>query len=82
MRIVSVDERGRLTIPKELGIRGQKAIVIPVGSFFITIPLPDESITSKDWIKTSKTTEELSESAERLAKEDAISRFSRRKEGN
>jgi hypothetical protein len=26
--VVTIDERGRLTIPKELGVRGTKAIII------------------------------------------------------
>ena len=80
LSVVSVDDRGRLTIPKELGIRGQRAVIIPAGSFFITIPLPEDSLTaSKNWIKTDKTTEELGESAERLAQEDAVTRTQRRK---
>jgi bifunctional DNA-binding transcriptional regulator/antitoxin component of YhaV-PrlF toxin-antitoxin module len=80
LSVVTVDERGRLTIPKELGIRGQRAIIIPAGSFFITIPLPDDPLAaSKDWIRTSKTKKELSESAEKLAQEDATTRSWRRK---
>jgi len=37
MSIVSVDERGRLTLPKKTGVRKTKAIVIPSGSFIIVI---------------------------------------------
>lgn len=40
MAIVRVDERGRMTCPNELSIKGTRAIIIPAGSFFITIPLP------------------------------------------
>ena len=79
MSVVSVDDRGRLTIPKELGIRGQRAIVIPAGSFFITIPLPEDPLAaSKDWLETRKTSHELSESAENLAAQDAVGRRRRK----
>ena len=80
MSVVSVDDRGRLTIPKELGIRGQRAVIIPAGSFFITIPLPEDPLkASNNWIKTDKTTEVLGEPDERLAQEDALIRTKRRK---
>jgi bifunctional DNA-binding transcriptional regulator/antitoxin component of YhaV-PrlF toxin-antitoxin module len=79
LSVVSVDDRGRLTIPKEMGIRGKRAIVIPAGSFFITIPLPDDPLeASKDWLETDKTIIELEESAESHAMEDAASRHRRR----
>jgi len=40
MVIVNIDERGRMTIPKEMGVRKTRAIVMPAGSFIVTIPLP------------------------------------------
>ncbi|MBS7645698.1 MAG: hypothetical protein QXR65_07090 [Candidatus Bathyarchaeia archaeon] len=40
MAVVKMDARGRMTIPKEIGVRDVKAIVIPAASFFVTIPLP------------------------------------------
>jgi len=43
MTVVSVDDRGRITIPKEMGIRNTRAIIIPAGSFLVTIPLPESS---------------------------------------
>lgn len=80
MSVVSVDDRGRLTIPKELGIRRQRVIVIPAGSFFITIPLPEDPLLAgKDWLDTGKTIDELGERAERLAYEDAVKRRGRNK---
>ena len=79
MAIVSVDDRGRLTIPKELGIRGTRAIIIPVGSFFVAIPLPDSPLEAAEgWLETDKTREQLKASAERLAADDAVSRVRRR----
>ena len=63
--IVSVDDRGSLTIPKELGVRGTRVIIIPAGSFFVTIPLPDIPLEiAEGWLKTDKTRKMLKESAE------------------
>jgi len=60
MAIVKVDEGGRMTVPKELGIRETKAIIIPVGSFFVVIPLPKAPHEKvKDWLTTSKSRREL-----------------------
>jgi len=39
MSIVVVDEKGRLTLPRETGIRKTRAVVIPVGSFIVIVPL-------------------------------------------
>jgi len=41
MSVVEIDERGRVTIPKKIGLKKSRAIVIPAASFFITIPLPE-----------------------------------------
>ncbi len=35
LAIVKVDKRGRMTIPKEVGFRGNRAIVIPAGHFLL-----------------------------------------------
>jgi len=43
MTVVSVGDRGRITNPKEMGIRNTRAIIIPAGSFLVTIPLPESS---------------------------------------
>lgn len=79
MAVVSVDDRGRLTIPKELGIRGTRVVIIPAGSFFVTIPLPDTPLqTSGGWLDSEKTREELKEIAEKTASDDAVERAKRR----
>jgi hypothetical protein len=39
MSVIEIDERGRMTIPKKIGAKKTRAIVIAAGSFFITIPL-------------------------------------------
>jgi len=75
MAIVKVDERGRITIPKKLGIRETKAVIIPAGSFFVTIPLPKTPHEkAKDWLATQKSRIELKVAAEKAAREDAAKR--------
>lgn len=81
MAIVTVDERGRLTVPKELGIRKTKAIIIPAGSFFVAIPLPKApGEEAKGWLATSKSRIELKSLAEKAAFEDAVKRAKRREQ--
>ncbi|MCS7097824.1 MAG: hypothetical protein NZ922_02470 [Candidatus Methanomethyliaceae archaeon] len=81
MAIVKVDERGRMTIPKEFGIKETKVIVIPAGSFFVTIPLPKvPHEEAKGWLTTEKSEKELKAIAEKMAGEDAIKRARRRKQ--
>jgi bifunctional DNA-binding transcriptional regulator/antitoxin component of YhaV-PrlF toxin-antitoxin module len=79
MSVVEIDERGRMTIPKKIGVKQSRAIVIAAGTFFITIPLtknPEKE--AEKWLPTSKERKELKGEAERLAKEDAVSRAKRR----
>ena len=79
MSVVEIDERGRMTIPKKIGLKKTRAIVIPAGSFFITIPLsrtPQKD--AENWLSTSKAHRELKIQAEKLAKEDALNRAKRR----
>jgi bifunctional DNA-binding transcriptional regulator/antitoxin component of YhaV-PrlF toxin-antitoxin module len=79
MSVVEIDERGRMTIPKKIGIKKSRAIVIPAGSFFITIPLskaPEKE--AEKWLPTDKERKELKVEAEKLAKEDAVNRAKRR----
>jgi hypothetical protein len=78
---VEIDKRGRMTIPKKIGIKQSRAIVIPAGSYFITIPLtktPEKE--AQNWLQTSKEREDLKVSAEKLAREDAVRRAKRRKQ--
>jgi len=81
LAVVRVDSRGRLTIPKELGVRGTRAIIIGAGSFFIAIPLPKTPfLTAKDWLETEKSRSELKGLAEKAAKDEAVRRARRRKQ--
>lgn len=81
MSVVNVDERGRLTLPKETGVRKTRAVVIPAGSFIVIVPLPPKpSEYAKNWLKTEKERKELKKDAERLGREDAVKRAKRRKQ--
>jgi len=79
MSVVEIDERGRMTIPKKIGIKQSRAIVISAGSFFITIPLtktPEKE--AEKWLPALGERNELKVEAEKLAREDARSRAKRR----
>lgn len=79
MSVVEIDERGRMTIPKKMGIKKARAIVVPAGSFFITIPLPQNpQKEAQGWLDTGKEKKELKAEAEKLAQEDAVNRAKRR----
>ena len=81
MSVVTVDERGRLTIPKELGVRGTKAIIIPAGSFFVTIPLPTKPHEKAgSWLPSNVERKELKVIAEKSSYENAVNRAKRRKQ--
>jgi len=81
MAIVKVDERGRITIPKEIGVRDTRAVIIPAGSFFVVIPLPVELHKyAGSWLPSKRRRKELKELAEKLAYKDAIERAKRRKQ--
>ncbi|MBO3842257.1 MAG: hypothetical protein FGF48_07570 [Candidatus Brockarchaeota archaeon] len=81
MAVVRVDGRGRMTIPKEIGIRGTRVVVIPAGNFFITIPLPETPYEGAEgWLATGKERERLKKLAENSAKENAVKRVRRRKQ--
>jgi len=81
MTIVTVDDRGRMTVPKEIGLRRARAIVIPAGPFFVAIPLPKAPHEeAKEWLATRQEKKKLKKLAEKLAEEDAIKRAKRRKQ--
>jgi len=79
MSVVEIDERGRMTVPKKLGLRKSRAIIIPAGSFFVTIPLPKTpQKEAEKWLPTNKEHKELKILAEKAAREDAVNRAKRR----
>ena len=80
MSVVDVDNRGRFTIPKDIGVRGGRAVVISAGAFFVVIPIKGDPYTlAAGWLRTNNDTEELEEEAEIMASEDASARSGRRK---
>ncbi|MDG7008023.1 MAG: hypothetical protein JRN06_07240 [Nitrososphaerota archaeon] len=40
MSIVEIDERGRVTIPKEMRVEAERALVIPMGETYMVVPIP------------------------------------------
>lgn len=81
MSVVTVDERGRMTIPKELGIKKTRAIIIPAGSFFVTIPLPARPHEhASSWLASKLERRELKALAEKSALNDSVERAKRRKQ--
>lgn len=81
MSVVEVDDRGRFTIPKEIGLRGTKVIIIPASTYFVVLPLHGDPYQyAKNWLKTDKPVGELKAEAEQTAQEDAAARAKRREE--
>lgn len=77
--VVEIDERGRMTVPKKLGLKKSRAIIIPAGSFFVTIPLPKApQKEAEKWLPTTKEHRELKNLAEESAGKDAVNRIERR----
>lgn len=79
MAIVNVDERGRMTIPREMAVRKCKAVVIPAGTFLVVIPLPASPHEyAGSWLPSQRSRRELKTLAEKSALEDALKRMKRR----
>lgn len=80
MAVIAVDDRGRMTFPKETGIR-ERVVLIPAGSFYVVIPLPSKPEEyAGGWLKSSKPRRELKATAERLAFKEVRQRAKRRKQ--
>lgn len=81
MSVIEIDERGRMTVPRKMGLKKSRAIVIPAGSFFVTIPLPKTpEEEAQKWLPTSNDHKNLKLHAEKLAQADAVSRARRRRQ--
>ena len=77
--MVDIDDRGRMTIPKEIGLRGSRAAIIPAGSFLVVVPIVgDPYKVASGWLDTERDAKALKEAAERKAAEDATVRARRR----
>ena len=81
MSVVEIDERGRMTVPKKLGLRKSRALIIPAGTFFVTIPLPKApQKEAEKWLPAKKERKELKIQAEKAARDDAVKRAKRRRQ--
>lgn len=81
MSVVDIDDRGRMTIPKEFGLRGSRAAIIPAGSFLVVVPIVgDPYQVAGSWLDTERDAKALKEAAERKAAEDAADRAKRRRQ--
>ena len=81
MPVVEIDERGRVTVPKKLGLRKTRVLIIPAGSFFVTIPLPKTpQREAEKWLSMKKERRELKAQAERAARRDSGNRAKRRQQ--
>jgi hypothetical protein len=70
-----------MTIPKDLHVKSTKAIIIPAGSFFVTIPLPTKPHEkASSWLPSKLESKELKALAEKSAFENALKRAKRRKQ--
>lgn len=79
--VVEVDERGRMTIPKEIGRKMRRAAIIPAGSFFVVIPIVgDPYKVAGSWLQTEHDAKELKKMADEKAGEDAVKRARRRRQ--
>ena len=81
MAVVPVDNRRRITLPRETKIMGTKAIVIPAGSFVVVVPLPKEPLKEAgSWLRSKRSRAELKKLAESLARKESIKRAKRHKQ--
>ena len=79
--MVEIDDRGRFTIPREIGLRSAKAVIISAGTFFVVIPIKgDPYKLATSWLKTEKPADDLKNEAEALASKDAAMRMKRREQ--
>lgn len=75
MEQVELDERGRITIPKNLrqNIKHQKFIIIQAGDHLKLIPIPQDPLkTLEGALQTTKTFKQLRKEALELATKEAI----------
>lgn len=75
MSLVDLDDRGRLTLPKEIrtAMSLEKVVVINAGDHLVLIPVPDDPFKAlKGVISSDKSFQDLREEATRLAAEEAL----------
>lgn len=75
MSLVDLDDRGRLTLPKELrrAMDMKKVLVVNAGDHLKLIPIPEDPFKAlKGALSSEKSFKEHREQAERLAEEEAL----------
>jgi len=77
LSLVKVDSQRRIYIPKEIPFKADKAIIVPYGTSFLLIPVPEKVIEID--VKASVT--ELKKRAEEKAKDEVAMRMERRRQG-
>ncbi len=79
MAVVSIDKRGRITLPKNSAPRGGRAVVIPAGRYIVVIPLPEHPERfAEGWLPSRRDTRGDKARVEEAARRDAVSRARRR----
>ena len=76
MSIVEIDERGRVTIPKEMRVDAERAFVIPMGETYMIVPIPKAPIE----FEIEATGRTAKERAERKMAAEVRARAKRRQE--
>ena len=77
--VVSVDDRGRIRLPKEMGHKAKRVVIIDAGGYFLAIPIPGDPFqASGSWLRSEVDTKALKRIAEAEALNDAVNRAGRR----
>ena len=81
MAVVTIDKRGRITLPKRYAPRGGRAVIIPAGKYLIVIPIPDKPEKfAEGWLPSNLEAGETKRRAEEAARRDAVARAKRRRQ--
>ncbi len=79
--VASVDDRGRIKLPKEMGHKARRVVIIDAGGYFLGIPIPGDPLqASGTWLRSEEDTRALKRIAEAEALGDAVSRARRRRQ--
>lgn len=76
MSIVEIDDRGRVTIPKEMRVEADKALVIPLGESYMLVPIPRTPLE----FETKESTKTAKEAAEKRIRSELKERLARRRQ--
>lgn len=77
-QVSKVDDRGRITLPKEIAEPGSSVVIVYGAKYFFGIPIREPLKDSSSWLKTDEKVEALKRGAEAAAFHDAHGRAKRR----